>query len=307
MIHVIGNAAVDTVIRVDHFPRPGETLVAAGAHDDLGGKGANQAVVIARCGQEAHLIAAIGDDALGRRIRSNLAQEGVGTAGLWTWTGPTDRCVICVERNGENTIVSLIGAARAFDPLAQTAIAATVKAGDWVVMQGNLGAAVTRDCLAFAKTRGATTVLNPSPTYPAADYDWPSVDLLVVNRGEAAELGGGDDPFESARALFGAGARAVVLTLGAEGAALVSATGELRVKAPDVEAIDTVGAGDVFCGTLVAARAAGAEWPDALHSAAAAAAICVTRPGVLASFPSREEMRAILSAAARISIEACGE
>jgi ribokinase len=307
MIHVIGNAAVDTVIRVDHFPRPGETLVAADAHDDLGGKGANQAVVIARCGQEAHLIAAIGDDALGRRIRSNLAQEGVGTAGLWTWTGPTDRCVICVERNGENTIVSLIGAARAFDPLAQTAIAATVKAGDWVVMQGNLGAAVTRDCLAFAKTRGATTVLNPSPTYPAADYDWPSVDLLVVNRGEAAELGGADNPFESARTLFEAGARAVVLTLGAEGAALISATGELRVKAPDVEAIDTVGAGDVFCGTLVAARAAGAEWPDALRRAAAAAAICVTRPGVMASFPSREEMRAILSAGGRISIEACGE
>ena len=120
-------------------------------------------------------------------------------------------------------------------------------------------------------------------------------------------MGGDDNPFESARALFRAGARAVVLTLGADGAALVSATGELRVKAPDVKAIDTVGAGDVFCGTLVAARAAGAAWPDALRAAAAAAATCVTRPGVLASFPSREEMTAIVSTNGRISIEAFGE
>jgi ribokinase len=222
MIHVIGNAAVDTVIRVDHFPRPGETLVAAGAHDDLGGKGANQAVAVARCGQEACLFAAIGGDALGDRIRKNLAQEGVGTGGLWTWTGPTDRCVICVDRHGENTIVSLIDAARAFDPLAQTTMTASVKAGDWVVMQGNLSAAVTRNCLAFAKAQGATTVLNPSPIYRTADYDWSIVDLVVVNRGEAVELGGDDNPLEGARTLMRAGSGAIVLTLGAEGAAVLS-------------------------------------------------------------------------------------
>ena len=81
MIHVIGNAAVDSVMRVDRFPRPGETIVALGACEDLGGKGGNQAVAAARCGARVRLVAAIGDDAEGARIRSTLAKEGVLTDG----------------------------------------------------------------------------------------------------------------------------------------------------------------------------------------------------------------------------------
>jgi ribokinase len=140
MIHVAGNAAVDTMIRLDCFPRPGETVVARGASDDLGGKGANQAVVVARCGQNVRLVAAVGADAIGARIRVNLAAEGVETDGLWTWPGASDRCVICVDRHGENTIVSLIDAARNFDPLAKTTLEHWIAPGDWVVLQGNLRA-----------------------------------------------------------------------------------------------------------------------------------------------------------------------
>jgi ribokinase len=299
MIHVIGNAAVDTVIRLDCLPRPGETIVARGAADDLGGKGANQAVVVARCGQEVRLAAAVGADALGLRIQSTLAAAGVETDCLRTWPGSTDRCLIYVDRLGENTIVSLIDAAHGFDPIAETAIERWIAPGDWVVMQGNLRASVTRDCLALAKARGATTALNPSPTYPAADYDWTLVDLVVLNRGEAIELGGRCDPLDAVRTLLAAGAGAVVITLGAEGSALVSTTETLRAKATEVTAIDTVGAGDVFCGTLVAARAAGLAWAQALRAASDAAAICVTRAGVLASFPSRLEMAGILPTAPR--------
>jgi len=294
MIHVVGNAAVDTVIRLDCFPRPGETVVARGASDDLGGKGANQAVVIARCGQKVRLVAAVGEDAIGERIRANLAAEGVETDGLWAWPGASDRCVICVDRHGENTIVSLIGAARDFDPLAKTALERRIAPGDWVVLQGNLRASVTRACLALAKSKNATTALNPSPTFPASDYDWSLVDLVVLNRGEALELGGRVDPIQAARALIDAGAETAVVTLGAEGSALVSAGETLRADAPAVAAVDTVGAGDVFCGTLVAARARGLPWVEALGAATRAAAICVTRAGVLASFPTRDEMADIL-------------
>ena len=81
MIHVIGNAALDSLIRVERFPRPGETIVALGASEDLGGKGANQAVVAARCGAPVRLVAPIGDDAAGERIRSSLDREGVQTDG----------------------------------------------------------------------------------------------------------------------------------------------------------------------------------------------------------------------------------
>src|SRR5580704_9442237 len=297
MIHVIGNAAVDSVIRVERFPRPGETIVALGASEDLGGKGANQAVVAARCGAPVHLAAPIGNDALGERIRSSLDREGVQTDGLTTSSYGTDRCVITVDRHGENTIMSLIDAARHFDPIAETRIESWISAGDLVVMQGNLRPSVTRDCLTLAKSKGATTVLNPSPTYEAEGYDWTLIDLALVNRGEAVELAGGEAE-EAAGALCKRGAGAVVLTLGADGAVFFSADDTFRVAAPQVIAIDAVGAGDVFCGVLIAAKALGRNWRNALAAAAEAASISVTRKGVFASFPSREEIAAILECSA---------
>jgi ribokinase len=296
MIHVIGNAAVDSVIRVERFPRPGETIVALGASEDLGGKGANQAVVAARGGALVRLVAPIGDDALGERIRSSLAREGVQTDGVTVSPHGTDRCVITVDRNGENTILSLIEAARHFDPIAETPVESWIAPGDLVVMQGNLRPDVTHDCLALARSKGATTVLNPSPTYAASDYDWTVVDLVIVNRGEAVELAGGGAE-EAARELCKRGACAAVLTLGADGAAFFSAGDAFYVAAPEVIAIDTVGAGDVFCGVLVATRALGRSWKEALGPAIEAASISVTRKGVLASFPSREELGAILAPA----------
>jgi ribokinase len=299
MIHVIGNAAVDTIIRMARFPRPGETLIAELAADDLGGKGANQAVAIARCDERVNLVAAVGADALGERICASLAAESVDTKGLWTWAGPTDRCIVYVDEAGENTIVSLVEAARNFDPLTVTTVAQEIVAGDWVVLQGNLRAEVTRDCLALAKSRRAVAVLNPSPAYAANDYDWSRVDLVILNRVEAIELSGRSDPIDAARCLIAAGAGAAVLTLGSAGAILLSSMQELHVAAPEVTTLDTVGAGDVFCGTLIAARNKGLSWNEALRAAAAAAAICVSRAGVLASFPTRIEMSRIMASSSQ--------
>ena len=186
---MIGNAAIDSVIRLERLPLAGETLVAESAAEDLGGKGANQAIVIARCGVGVRLVAAIGADDAGRRIRDVLAAEGVIIDGLWVRAGATDRCVIYVDRAGENAIVSLVDAARTFSPLETTELVKWIGPDDHVLLQGNLQPGITRDCLKCAKARGAITVLNPSPTYPAGDYDWKSVDLAIVNRVEAIELG----------------------------------------------------------------------------------------------------------------------
>ena len=294
MIHVIGNATIDTVIRLARFPLPGETVVAEqGAHEDLGGKGANQAIAIARCGARVRLVAAIGRDESGRRIGANLEAESVATDGLHVSDGPTDRCIIYVDAQGENTIVSLIDAATAFDPLAATAIADWIGAGDHVVLQGNLQPQVTYDCLVAAKQKRAATVLNPSPTYQAAEYDWSLVDLAVVNRLEAVELGGSSDPVRAARNLVQAGAGGVVLTEGAAGATWIDRAKQIHAAAPAVQTVDTVGAGDVFCGTLVAGLASGHSDEAALRAATEAAAIVVSRSGVLASFPTRTELQQI--------------
>ena len=300
MIHVIGNAAIDTILSVERFPRPGETIVAGGVAEDLGGKGANQAIAVARCGVPVRLVAAIGADAAGARIQQTLEAEGVATDGLALFRSPTDRCVITVDAEGENTIVSLIDAARGFDPTADPSLADAIAPSDFALMQGNLRPEVTRRALALARRRGAATALNPSPAYPAADYDWRLVDLAFVNRGEAIELGGTADPLAAAHALRDRGAGAVALTLGAAGAAIVSAEGTVRVDAPVAAAVDTVGAGDVFCGTLIAARVLGRPWPEAARIAVAAASIVVGRRGVLASFPTRAEMTELFS---RLGVE----
>ncbi len=297
MIHVLGNAAIDTLLRVDTFPRPGETIVARGALEDLGGKGVNQAIVLARCGQEVRLAAALGGDAAGERIRNILAAEGIRLDGIHVWGGATDRCVITVDRDGENMIVSLVDAAAHFDPLACGSIGPEVAHGDWMLLQGNLSPAITRACLAFARRAGTVAALNPSPTYPAAEYDWRLVDLVVLNRVEAVALGGRSDPIEAGGALRAAGAGTVVVTLGAEGAALLSETGVLWAQAPPTNVVDTTGAGDAFCGVLIAARASGSSWKRALRVACEAATICVSRLGVRASFPTRAEITAIFERA----------
>ena len=219
------------------------------------------------------------------------------TDGLATSSYGTDRCVITVDGQGENTILSLIDAARNFDPIAETSVARWIMPGDWVVMQGNLRPNVTRDCLALARSKGATTALNPSPTFAARDYAWTLVDLVVVNRGEAIELAGGAAE-GAARSLCKKGAGAVVLTLGDDGAAFFSADETFRTAAPRVTAVDAVAAGDVFCGVLIAAKVLGRGWREAVAAATEAASASVARMGVFASFPSREELAGILQRAA---------
>jgi ribokinase len=299
MIHVVGNAAIDTIIRLARLPQPGETVIARGLAEDLGGKGANQAVVIACCGAPVWLVAAIGSDMAGKRIRDSLAAEGVATDGLAAWAGPTDRCVIYVDRAGENTIVSPIDAAQSFDPLPSLAAAGWVAPQDCLLLQGNLRPEILRRCLDFARQRSAVTVLNPSPISDSADYDWPLVDVAVLNRGEAATLGASPDPAEAAQRLRDAGVGTAVVTLGPEGALLVDAGGRLSAKSAGVNVVDATGAGDVFCGSLIAARARRLSWSHSLRAAIEAAATKVTRPGVRAGFPTRDELEAIMTVAAQ--------
>ena len=198
MLHVIGNAAIDTIFRVDRFPLPGETVVARGMSEDLGGKGANQAVVAARAGAKVRLVAAVGDDGAGRRIRDALEAEGVMVDGLFTSAAPTDRSSIYVDAAGENTIVSITEAAAGFDPIASGALA-SVRPGDTVLCQGNLAVDALVACLTAAGKQGAVTVLNPSPVFATGGFDWRLASVVILNAVEAVKLGGtGDCPMRRA-------------------------------------------------------------------------------------------------------------
>lgn len=291
-LHVIGNLCRDTTLAIDRFPAPGETIVAIESRVGLGGKGLNQAVAAARAGAAVTLHAAVGPgeaDALASRL---AGEPGLALC-LVDGTAATDTSTILVRPDGENLIVSTCEAARAFDPL-RGGILDGIAPGDILLLQGNLAASATRDCLRAGRRGGALTVLNPSP-WPddAPAPDWRDVDLLVANRHEGAALAGAADPEEAASLLLAAGVGAVAVTLGSAGIVLRDAVGRVTVAASTVPVRDTSGAGDVFCGVLVGLLARGTPRDEALARATAAASLSVTRPGALAACPTAAEIAAL--------------
>lgn len=291
-IHVVGNVCVDMSFRLQRLPLPGETLNADAAGEGLGGKGANQAVAAARTGAPVTLWAPVGKDAAGERMESLLSGEVAGLR-LSRLDLPSDRSAILIDRQGENVIVTAAQCAEAFDPLAMSPLGSSWRAGDMLLMQGNLGADVTAQCLAVAQAAGLFTVLNPSPL-PARTPDLSAVSLLIVNRPEAEALTGETDPDRAAERLRVMGATTVIVTLGSAGALLLDDAARLRIEAEKRDAIDASGAGDCFAGTLAGLLAQRVTLSEAARLATRAAGLAVSRAGTLASFPTRADVAALI-------------
>jgi ribokinase len=291
---VIGNCTVDLSFAVPRFPKAGETLLAHERRVDLGGKGANQAIVAHRFGVETLLAAPIGRDVEGDWACARLAAEGLSPAGIQRTDTATDQSIIYVTPDGENSIVSSHQAAAQATPEWAEAAIAAAPAGARLLMQGNLPLATTGGALAAAHARGLPTMINPAPIQYAYDRIFPLSDVAVLNTIEAVELGRRSDPIAAGRAIHDGGVATVIVTLGAEGAVLIDGKEPTRFPAPRVTAVDTVGAGDVFCGALVACLARSIALATALRVAVEAASLAVTRPGTQASFPSAAEAAALL-------------
>lgn len=290
---VVGNAAIDLTLRVDELPRAGETSLALSTRFDFGGKGANQAVIASRAGAHVALWAAVGNDADGERIVVMLEQEGIDIQHLERDTHATDMSIVTVDAYGENTIVTRNEAANAYLPDIDQLEAAT-RPGDWVVLQGNLGEAVTRDVLRHLHRGGRHTMLNPGPVRFNCVPMLHDVDVLVVNRVEALTLTKQPDAEHAARMLCEAGTAHALVTLGSDGVIVCDRDVATRqVAAPRAHAIDTVGAGDALCGALVAGLARGSTLTAALPAAMRVAAYVVEHPGTYSSFPERADMRVL--------------
>ncbi len=298
---VVGNCTLDFFFRVARFPEAGETLLATSRMVDVGGKGANQAVAASRCGIETLLFASLGRDAEAETMRRRLEAESVILDHLMTSPEPSDQSIIYVTPDGENSIVSSHACAAAVAPADTQAILDRVETGDVVLMQGNLSLEVTRGTLGHAKRRSARTLLNAVPINYDYETLWPLVDCVILNQAEVRELGGAADPRAGAGLLLAKGVGSVIVTLGARGAILVSDLGTVEVAALAVEAVDTTGAGDVFCGALAAGLARGLAMGQAAAFAVRAASSSVTRPGTQSSFPTVEELRGMLTSAEKPS------
>jgi ribokinase len=293
---VLGNVTMDEAMASPVWPTPGETIVVGPPARDLGGKGANQALILKRAGAEVRFVAAIGHDETADWIAARLAAEGFEKGDLMRLAQPTDRSLIFVSPNGENAIASIIGCSTAFPEDRAVAAVADARAGDVLVLQGNLSLATTRAAAEEGRRVGLRTLFNPSPMQQGFRDLLPLVDLVVLNESEAIQLGGANDPEAMATALREAGAGEVVLTLGSRGSIAFGPHGRAAVAAQPAAAVDTTGAGDTYAGVLAAAyydRRLPME--RAMAAASTAAAITVERRGAWGAFPSAAEIAAIFA------------
>jgi len=283
VIAVVGSINLDLVVAVDRHPAPGETVVGGDCRQLPGGKGANQAVAAARLGSEVAMVGRVGADAQGAWLREGLWTERVDVEHVREdRVAPTGVAMIAVDARGENTIVVSPGANARVDARDVAAASDVVRGAEVVLVQHEVPAAAVAAAIA---TAGGTVVLNPAPARGLAA----PVDVLVPNRGELETLAGGrGDPVTLARSITAA--RAVVVTLGEEGAIVVEGDRAERVRAPHVEAVDSTGAGDAFCGALAEAMAGGATVVEAARWAVRVAAVSVTRPGAQGGLPRREDV-----------------
>ena len=302
-IAVLGSANMDLVVRQSRLPLPGETIFGGDFSTVPGGKGLNQAVAAARLGASVSFLGAVGADAYGTQLRAMLATEGIRSTELATADAPTGTAHISVVDSGENSIVVVSGANATVTTLSSEQ-RAMIADSAFLVMQCELPISVLVEGIAAARAAGVFTVLTPAPVVPLPVGFLASVDLIVPNQGEAAELTGESDPVRAAEVLS-AGATWAIVTLGSEGS-VVAFNGEALGLAParPVTAVDTTAAGDTFVGALVARLAVDFVHGTALTSdnmieavryATVASSVAVTRAGATSSMPTRDEVEAILA------------
>lgn len=295
---VVASVNVDLVVTVERLPLPGETVTGGRFARHHGGKGGNQAVAAARIGARTAFIGAVGGDAFGSEARAALEAEGIDLRGLVTLEDEaTGVALILVEAGGENSIAVAGGANAAVTPDLVAAMFGdlAVGAGDVVLVGHEIPTAAARQALALARAAGATTILNPAPAFGLDAGVLALADILTPNRGELAVLAGNDGPAAGPVALSllaGSSGRAVLVSLGGDGALLVDRRGTTPLPAPPVKVVDTVGAGDTLNGALAAGLAAGLALPDAARRAVSAASLAVTREGAREGMPTLAELQA---------------
>jgi len=273
---VVGSVNLDLVLEVDAAPAAGQTVLASASRSGLGGKGANQAVVAASLGCRTRLLAAVGRDDAGTRVRAALAEAGVDTASVATVEHPTGQAVILLEANAENRIVVAPGANY---HLELSGAEAALSGADAVLSQLEVPPEVVRVVFGAARRRRTRTVLNAAPVRPDLADLLAYTDVLVVNEGEARALSGEPDPHEALDQLRRRGPGMVVVTRGAGGAIGADGTGRYEQPAFPVDVVDTTGAGDAFVGALTTELIAGRALPRALRRACAAGSLAATIRG----------------------------
>jgi ribokinase len=284
---VIGSINLDTVLSVDRLPEPGETVIAHGLREALGGKGQSQAIAAARFGSATRLAGAVGSDSAGDLARQELAAAGVDISLVRLSSRPTGRAVVCVDSSAENSIVVSRGANEDLQALRDVDREAILSA-DVVLTQLEAGTDVAFEAILFAHENGIRVVLNAAPASAIPERILRCVDFFIVNRVEILEFGATSDIDQCAAALAEIVGH-VLVTLGSEGGRLYRKNEPvLRLQGLTIEPVDTTGSGDAVCGVFAAALAQSLAAPDAFQRALVAGSLAALGHGNAPSIPTRE-------------------
>ena len=297
-IAVIGSNMVDLVTYVNRMPVRGETVEAPSFEMGHGGKGANQAAAAAKLGASVVMVTAVGDDMFADATIRNLDQLGVDTRYVKRLRGKSSGVApIMVEPSGENSILIVKGANADLSAADIEGAADVLKTCDLILLQLEIPLETVYAAIAFGKRHGVKTVLNPAPATPELDPEKiRDVSFFVPNETELAILTGMPVETEAhiaaaARSLIDKGVGTVVVTLGARGALLATATEVRGIEPVLVTPVDTTGAGDAFVGSFARYFAGGLGVEAALRQAARYAADSVTRRGTQKAYASEAAFR----------------
>lgn len=287
---VAGSANLDFVVRAARIPGPGETVLGRGFATFPGGKGANQAVACARAGgTPTRMLLALGDDPHAAPIEQSLRAAGVALEIVRTRVEATGVAFICLSDAAENAITVAPGAngvlrAEHLPDLGEVSC---------LLLQLESPLDAVTAWAATARAAGVRVVLNAAPAQALPSTLLAAIDVLIVNEGELELLSGVSGDIVAALAKLDV--RHVLVTLGARGCCARLDDRFLVQPAFAVQPLDSTGAGDTFCGVLVAALAQGQGWEGAMRRACAAAALACTRLGAQSGVPTVEEVDALLA------------
>lgn len=300
-ILVIGSSNMDLVVQVPRCPAAGETLFGSSFTTNYGGKGANQAVAVARIGSGVTFMTKLGNDTFGQQMRQHFSEEGMDLTHILTDAeSPTGTALITVEDKGENRIIVVPGANARLTENDVESLSAEINSCRFVLTQLEIPLPTVLRVAEMTSAAGKQLILNPAPARPLPDSLLQKVFLITPNETEAEILTGiRVSDVESARraALWfrKKGVQQIVITMGSQGAFVFTDDFQGMVPAYKVKAIDTTAAGDVFNGALTVALSEGKTTADAARFGCAASTLAVMRPGAQSSIPTRTEIDAFLA------------
>ncbi|ADQ16149.1 ribokinase [Leadbetterella byssophila DSM 17132] len=295
-IVVVGSSNTDMVIKASRLPVPGETVIGGEFMMNPGGKGANQAVAVARMGGQVTFITKTGNDLFGRQSMELYNSENINTDYVFSDEDhPSGVALISVDVYGENCILVAPGANAALTTADIEKARKEIEEAEILLMQLEIPMETVEYAAKIAAEKGVKVALNPAPAQTLSNELLKCLYIITPNKNEAEILSGikvrdWDSAQKSADRISEKGVDIVVVTLGGLGALIKEGSSYYRVEAEKVEAMDTTAAGDTFCGTLCVGLSEGMSIEEAVRMACKASAITVTRMGAQASLPYRHEL-----------------